>query len=119
MGWTLTTSGAAISKAGANANSTVIASGALLLKWSDQAEGKIVAETRRNWVTKHSDLATDVKSALDNIASSEIAKQIINYDMSGYTSSSEALTMMNIQDDVVAKGMRELKDFKSNEIKDP
>jgi len=119
MSWTLTTSGAAIIKAGANANSTIIASGAALEKWSDQAEGRIVTESRRDWVDSYSSVDSGVKEILSDVCSSLIAKQIISYDMSGFTSMREAETMLDVNDDVILRCMATLKDFKSNEIKTP
>lgn len=117
--WTLTTSGAAISKAGANANSTIIASGSTLSKWSDDCEGYICSITRRNWVTSYTSVDGGVKSILSDITSSLVAKQIISYDMSGYTSRAEAQTMLNVQDDIIQRGIEILKDFKSNDLRTP
>ena len=117
--WTLTTSGAATRKAGFNFNPTIsgTGSGVFLDKWSEQAEGTIVALTRRNWVAEHSTLVSGVKGILDDVASSMIAMQIISSDMSGYTSRAEAQTMLDVQDDIVKKGITILKDFKSNDIR--
>lgn len=119
MAWTLCTSSAAVIKAGANVNADIQISGAHLEQWSNEAEGWIVAETRRNWVTKFSTLDIAIKNVLSDVCSSRIAKQMINYDMSGYTSRAEATLMQNIQDDVVTKGLKFLEDFKSNTIKTP
>jgi hypothetical protein len=117
MSFTLTTSGAAIVKAGAGANSVIVANVANLEKFSDQAEGRIVAQTRRDWVTDYSNLSTEIKGILDDVASSLIAMQIINYDMGGYTSRAEAQTMLNVQDNTASSGINILKDFKSNDIR--
>lgn len=117
MSWILTTSGAALGKAGYYYNSDLTASGALGL-WSSQAEGRIVAETRRNWVSQYAGLSTEIKNILSDVASSLIAKQIISCDMSGYTSRAEAQTMLDVQDDTAANGIRILKDFKSNDIRE-
>lgn len=117
MSWTLCTSGSAIAKGGANANSTIIASGSTLAMWSDEAEGNIVMVTRRDWVGSYASVNTYVKNALSDCCSSMIAKQIISYDMSGYTSRAEAQTMLNVQDDVVSDKIKALKDFKSGDIK--
>lgn len=119
MGFTLTVSGAAMLKAGLNANADIKVSGAALKQWSDDAEGYIESQTRRNWVDKYSTLPTGIKGVLSDICSSLIAKQIISYDMSGYTSRQEATTMLDVQDDIVKIGLSVLKDFKSAELKDP
>lgn len=118
MSWTLCASGAAITKAGLNRNTDVSMSGAVMDAWSDQAEGVIVARTRKDWVDDYANVDAHVKFILDDVCSSIIAKQIIAYDMSGYTSRAEAQTMLDVQDDVVRSGLKELEDFKSNEIKD-
>ena len=119
MAWTLCTSGAAIAKAGANCNTDIRASGAILAQWSNEAEGRIVEETRRNWVTQHTGLPTDVKNVLSDVCSSLIAMQMISYDMSGYTDRREAETILDVQDDRANKALTRLKDFKSNSIQNP
>ena len=119
MSWTLTTSGAAIAKGGANANSTITASGSVLAKWSDHAEGYIVAACRRDWVGSYTSVDSDIQLILSDVCSSHIAKQIITYDMSGFVNLAEAQTMLNVQDDIIIRGIEILKDFKSNDIKTP
>ncbi len=96
MAWTFCTSGAAIRKAGAGANTTVTTSGAILKEFSDQAEASINAETRRDWISEYSSIETNFKGALSTAASSFIGMMIINYDMAGYTSRSEAQTMLDV-----------------------
>lgn len=118
MSWTLTTSGAAILKAGANVNSDIIGSGGRLLEWSNDAEGRIQAETRRTWVVSYDTLDTPIKNALSDVASSLIAMSIIGYDTTGYISR-EADSLLNINDDRVRQGLKVLKDFKSNQLKAP
>ena len=112
MSWTFTTSGAAIIKAGVNVNSGLTTSGAILAKWSDESEGKIVSETRRNFLSDYTSLSTDLKNILSNISSSLIAMQIASYDSTGY-SAREFETILDVQDDIITKGLNELKDFKS------
>jgi hypothetical protein len=118
MSFTLCTSGSAIVKAGAGANAINL-SGSVMNKFSDQVEGSIVAQTRRDWRVNYSTLPTDIQNILSDMASSGIAKQIISYDMSGYTSRFEAITMLNVHDDIVREGVKFLSDFKNNEIKTP
>ena len=117
MSWTLCTSGSAILKAGANANSTIIASGSLSF-FSDEAEGRIEAETRRTWVASYSGLGTGIKGVLSDVCSSLIAMNIISYDTTGYLSR-EADTLLNVNDDRASKGLQTLKDFKSNTLQTP
>lgn len=116
MAWTLTTSGSAIIRAGRNANLSI--SGSALAQFSDESEGDIVMKTRRNWVTKFDSLSPDLKNALSRASSAQIANDIVNYDLTGYTRS-EAQTVLNKNDDDFKIAMRDLKDFTNNEIKDP
>ena len=116
MSWTLTTSGAAIWKAGANVNYGEC-SGAMSI-WSEEAEGRIEAETRRTWVASYSGLSTPIKAILSDVASSLIAMKMIAYDTTGYLSR-EADTLLNVNEDTASSGLKILKDFKSNELKAP
>jgi len=118
MSWTLCTSGAAVYKAGEHVNSTVSGSGVILAKWSDEAEGRIETETRRTWVSSYSTLSDGVKGILSDVCSSLIAMKIISYDTTGYLSR-EADILMNVNDDIVSKGLSILKDFKSNTLQSP
>ena len=118
MGWNLTTSGAAIRAAGANANTTIISSGAGLLGFSDEADGIIECETRRKWEDNYTGLPTAIKNALDNVAASLIAMRIIAYDPTGYLTR-EADILLNVNDDRANKGLKILKDFKSNSLQNP
>lgn len=119
MGFVFCTSGAAVMKAGLNVNQGITASGAALERWSNEAEGEIMARTRRDWSGSWSSLPSGIKYALSQVASSMIAKQMIAFDMSGYTSRDEAITMLNVQDDIIEAGLKVLEDFKSNTLKTP
>jgi len=118
MTWTLCTSGAAIFKAGEHCNSTVSGSGTILAKWSDEAEGRIEAETRRTWVSNYSGLGTGIKGVLSDVCSSLIAMNIIAYDTTGYLTR-EADSLLNVNDDKANNGLKILKDFKSNTLQTP
>lgn len=120
MTWTLTTSGAAILKAGANASTAITTSGSALLTLCTEAEGMILTETRKDFITNYSSLPDGIKNILSRITSAEIAKNIISYDMAGYTSRQEAGTMLDVLDDQIIKGMTILKDFKlGDSLRDP
>jgi len=118
MSFTLCTSGSAVMKAGVHANSDATASGSMLASWSDEAEGRIEAETRRTWVDNYAGLSTGIKGVLSDVCSSLIAMNIIAYDTTGYLSR-EADILLNVNDDKASSGLRILKDFKSNELKTP
>lgn len=119
MSWTLCTSGSAISFAGSGANSTIILSGSTLQDWADKSEGYIVAVTRRDWVDSYSSVDPGVKGILGNVCAAMVAKKIVTYDMSGYSGKREAETILDVLDDEIQRGLTDLKDFKSNEIKSP
>ncbi len=117
MSWTLTTSGAAVLKAGVHANA-ITTSGSSLAKWSDDAEGYVEATTRRKWVDNYTGLSTGIKGVLSDIVSSKVAMAIIAYDTTGYLTR-EADTLMNFNDEIITKGLGILKDFDSNQLKTP
>lgn len=102
-----TTEAKAIAKAGANANSTIVATAATLAAWSDDVEATINSRTRRDWIANPP--TANFANFLSEVASSMIAMLIINYDMSGYTSRVEAQTMLDVLDDNVEKMIRELR----------
>lgn len=110
MSFTLTSSAAIIQKAGANADSTAIASGALMLNFADQAEGIVCSKTRVDWITQYSALNANFKKIIDSAVSSKAAMFILNYDLSGFTSRFEAQTMLDVLRDDFADNIKELKE---------
>ena len=119
MSFTLTTSGAAILKAGIDVNSDLAISGAAMANFSDQAEGDIVVKTRRNWVTAYATLPDSIKQTLDDACSSKMAKAMISYDMGNYNSTLEATTLLDVNDDIYGKAVSTLKQFTLGDIKTP
>lgn len=115
MAWTLCTSAAAISKAGAGANTTIIASGATLALWSDMAENFLNSISRYDWVTNIASVGAKFSGALAEVSSDMIAKKIINYDMSGYTSRMEATTMIDVLSDNIKQAIEIIRDQKYQE----
>ena len=112
MTWTLCTSGAAIAKAGVNANSTIIASGARLAEWCDEAESTICDVARVDVVTSYANLKSNGKYILQDLCSSMIAQKIINYDINSYSSSREAETMLDILENNIRRGISKVEDDK-------
>lgn len=94
MAETLTDSGAVKLAAGANVSTELTA--AQYTKLINQAESLICLRTKKNWVELYSTLDEDYKKILEDAASSYAAIGAINYDMSGYYSRQEALTMLNV-----------------------
>lgn len=82
-------------KAGVNASAVSIAE-AYTNVYILLAEAQLSASARYNWVSNYASVSTIGREILRDAASSYAAVQAINYDMSGFTSRQEALTMINI-----------------------
>jgi hypothetical protein len=115
MAWTFCTSGAAIWKAGEKADATATASGAWLAKLSDEAENYLCALTRNDLITNWSSLTAKGKEILQKYCSAYVAQNIINYNMSGYTSRNEAIMMLNVLENQQSECKKELKESKVKE----
>lgn len=94
---TLCDSGAVKLKAGANrpTDDTVI-TGANYTMLINEAEAFINDKTQIDWVAAYAGLATDLKTVLEDFASSHAAIAVISHDMSGYTSRAEAQSMLDV-----------------------
>ena len=118
MATTLTTSGACFLKAGKYMSEVLSGSAVIgrtdyiVDEWINQAEDSINDETRYDWVTNYNSLTTNTKQILDDIASSKVAIQIVNYDSSGWPLTRQAETSMDINNDIVNKGLKTLKEDK-------
>lgn len=115
MSWNLTTSGAAIFKAGKYADANIILSGTALSKWSDMAEAVINSATRRDWVSLSGSTKTNFAGILDDTASSMIAMNIISYDMSTYPSRIMAQSILDYLHNGIVRNLEILKDEKNKE----
>ena len=100
MSWTLCTSGAAISKAGANVNSTIVASGATLANWSDEAESIACDLARSDVVTNFGTLTSNGKQVLQEFCSSHIAQKIIGYEPEAIGSSVATLRLNILENNI-------------------
>jgi hypothetical protein len=112
MSFTLCSSGAIVIKAGKNVNSDAASSGAILEQFSDEAEGRICAETRYDWVSNYASIGSNFKPILTDVSSSLAAIKLVMYDMSGYTNRGEAEDVLNINFDLVQKALKVLADDK-------
>ncbi len=90
---TFTNSGIVKLKAGANVSTAITAT--QYTELINEAESYINTVTRVNYTDTYSTLNADVKKILDDAASSHAAVGAIQYDMSGYTSRAEAITILN------------------------
>lgn len=93
MAETLCNSGAVVLKAGKNAAVLTIAQYTQLI---NQAECFINVNSKKDWVAAFASLPTDTKNLLQDACSSFAALSVINYDMSGFTSRTEAQVMLDV-----------------------
>lgn len=102
------TSDEILTKAGANYSTGVTEAriNALCL----QAESIINVMTRKNWSDAYAAINVDFKYILSDAEACWVAMWIINYNMSPYTSRSEAETMLNVLRDSFVRDIEILKD---------
>jgi hypothetical protein len=98
-------------KAGHGASATATAE-AYLNSFMFQAESHINSMIRFNFSDVYSTLNADVKGILNDAASNLAAIYVINYDMSGYTSRTEAENMVNILRDSALRSLSTLRNRK-------
>lgn len=84
-----------LKKAGANASSTSTAE-AYTNVYIKQAEAQIATSARYDFVTNYASVSAIGKEILRDAASSYAAILAINYDLAGFISKQEALTIINI-----------------------
>ena len=106
MSWSLCKSGVAILKAGLHANSDLTSSGVLLAEFSDETEGFINSETKRDWIANPP--AANFAGALSDVASADIGNKIAGYDPTGYLNS-EFNSIINLNLTKYNKGLAFLK----------
>lgn len=98
-------------KAGANCSATSKAE-AYTNDYVAQAESTINAMCRYNFSDNYSTLNGDTKEILKDVAGNLAAIQVIMYDMSGFTSRTEAEDMINVLRDGALRGLSILRDKK-------
>ena len=118
---TLCMSGSVLAKAGAKVADVI--SGCVVLggdsssyivdEWINQAESFVNTACRYNFTDNYDNLNADVKKILEDAVSSLAAIYSIQYDMSGYTSRTEAETMLDVLRDRFTQALNLLKDKKA------
>ena len=104
-------------KAGANASSTSNVE-AYINDYMTQVEAQINAVARFNWSDAYTGLNTDTKGILKEVASNLAAIYVIQFDMSGFTSRTEAQSMIDVLRDGALRGLSLLRDKKVKEFVD-
>jgi hypothetical protein len=110
MAWTLCTSGAAIHKAGEDADATIIASGSALADYSDEAEALCCVVARSDVIGNYGTLTANGKKVFQDITSSYVAEQIIKWKPASYTSRAEATTMLNVLENNIQRNLKLIAD---------
>jgi len=102
-------------KAGDGASATSKAE-AYVNDYMTQVESEINTFCRYNFSDNYATLNLDTKNILKAVASNLAAIYVIQYDMSGYTTRTEAEDMVNILRDAALRGMSILRDKKAQEF---
>jgi hypothetical protein len=84
-----------LKSAGVYANATAVAEAATNV-YIKMAEGFVCTQSRYNWVTNYASVSTIGKEFLRDVTSAYAGIKAMEYDMSGYTSRTEAQTMLDI-----------------------
>ncbi len=115
---TLCSSQAVIDKATVSANATIIASGAIISRYINEAEGLIVGETRIGYVTGYGSVNDQVKQLLSLCCSAHAAFMIVDQDTTGFYSRQVSDTTLNVLFDQYTKALAQLRDLDTNKIRD-
>jgi len=107
----MTTEGEITSKEGANVSASL--TDAMHDAWVLQAESFVNVFIRKNFSDDYAALNVDVKYIISDVVSSMVAIYGIMYDMSGYTSRTEAEDMINILRDGILRNLSTLRDKKN------
>ena len=92
----LCTSGAAIAKAGPNADINIVSSGAVMNKFSEEVEGTFCMKTHKDWIGASAATTTPLSNSISDYCSDKIAMKVIQANMEGYTGLNEATAMVDI-----------------------
>lgn len=114
MASTMATSGSCLLKAG-DGVSTVFKESDADTNWDllmGMAESTVCVISRYNWMDVYATLNTDVKGIITDTVSNLAAIYAITYDMSGYTSRTEAEDIINVLRDAALRNMSILRDKK-------
>lgn len=107
----ITNSGAVVYKAGAGVSTSIPEMA--FNTWISGAECWVNVVTRKNWSSIYSTLSPQSKFIIEDVVSSRAAQKAISYDMSGYSSPTEAQTMLDVLDEDIKAGIKELDQVKA------
>ncbi len=102
-----------IALAGPNVDLTFSNSSAAVTAWGENAQSMVNIRTRQDWNTIYPTLKDSVKHLPEETADAAAAINLIEQNMSGYTSQEEAATMLDVLKYTVDRGLSILSDQKS------
>jgi len=110
MAYIMTTEAEIEQKSGANVNAAFDTT--MMTAANLRAESTCNSVARYNFSDNYATLNVDVRHILSDICSSLVAIEAICYDMSGYTSRTEAEDMINVLRDGALRGLSLIRDKK-------
>jgi len=110
----ISTSGAATHKAGDGMSTSIPK--AAWDEWLSGAEAFVNVETRYNWSDNFATLNSDVKHIVSDTVASLVAMNAISYDMSGYSSRTEAETMLDFLRDTTNRNIKTIEEQKKKDF---
>lgn len=114
---TLCTTQDVLDRATEDVDATLAASSAWIERLITTAEGVLVSQTRRDWVTDYANVDTYVKEILRNATACHAAKLAINYSTNGFFSLARARIALNVVQDEFIRDLAKLKDVDSNNVR--
>lgn len=117
MTLTLTTNAEILRWAGAGASPDIIASSALVTSIGENAEFRLCAETRRDWIAGYSDVNTNVKKLLSKAAAIGAALEIANNTSEGYYTNAEQERTLDVLTSEYDKAIKILQTLDANNIR--
>jgi len=117
MSLVLTTSAEILRWAGDGASSTITGSSSLVVTIGENAEKRLCAETRRDWIGQIASVNSSVLALVSKAAAIGAAKEIVNYARSGYFSSAQQLQILNLLDYEYKTAVTQLSQSDANDIR--
>jgi len=125
MAGIMAVSGSVLVKAGKGVSADLTGAGALgktadviINEFIGQAESTVNVITRNNYSDTYAALNSDVQLIFNGIVTDLAAIDCIAYDMSGYTTRTEAEDMINVRRDSALRGLSLLRDKKQQDFID-
>jgi hypothetical protein len=102
---------------GAGASAVITSVAATVTAIGENWEKRVCVDTRRDWLTGVASVNTNVKASVALAAAVGAAKEIANYDGSGYFSSLEQQTILDVLTDLYKQTIATLSQLDANSIR--